>query len=123
MLRRFGLSVALRFLSECLNSRTVNWFPVPDPTTCAAGRPTGGSYSKPDFGHYGGSFQFDRDTGSYAACFRKIPLFYASQTTYSLQRHTRPHPAVTVARWNRLRARQGFRHNGQSTSRNRGSVF
>ena len=29
MLRRFGLSVAPRFLWECLTSRTVNWFPAP----------------------------------------------------------------------------------------------
>ena len=29
MLRRFSLSVAPRFLWECLTSRTVSWFPAP----------------------------------------------------------------------------------------------
>ena len=29
MLRRFSLSVAPRFLWECLTSQTVNWFPAP----------------------------------------------------------------------------------------------
>jgi hypothetical protein len=37
MLRRSDLSVAPRFLWECLNSRTVNWFPIPAASNGACG--------------------------------------------------------------------------------------
>ena len=39
MLRRSGLSVAPRFLWECLNSPTVNWFPIPAASNGACGFP------------------------------------------------------------------------------------
>ena len=39
MLRRSGLSVAPRFLWECLTSRAVNWSPVPAASNGACGFP------------------------------------------------------------------------------------
>jgi len=39
MLRRFGLSVAPRFLWECLTSRAVSWFPIPAASNGACGFP------------------------------------------------------------------------------------
>ena len=50
MLHRSGLAVALRFLWECLNSRTVNWFPVLAASNPACGFPAlgfpGSSYQE-----------------------------------------------------------------------------